>query len=38
MSFEKANIGREIVDSITKVSQSIRDKKFLREESRCSFE
>lgn len=28
MSFEKANIGREIVDSISKVSQSIRDKKF----------
>lgn len=29
MSFEKANIGREIVDSISKVSQSIKDKKFL---------
>lgn len=29
MSFEKANIGREIVDSITKVSNAIKDKKFL---------
>lgn len=29
MSFEKANIGREIVDSISKVSQSITNKKFL---------